>query len=183
MKHGPPLLRTIMSHQDRSAPLLYVPADGRSKMRFAAWQGGTPEIVSGFASRDAGRSTKGTGLSADARTTPSSGVDGPRCASVGPPVRRTPHASIESPAAAAATVAAPAMRAHSGHAARQRRRSGSATAAASSRVATPSFERISETWNFAVRSVMSRPSAICALLAPARSNSSTSHSRGVRMSG
>src|SRR5438874_10439372 len=84
-KHGPPLLRTIMSHQDRSAPLLYVPADRRSKMRFAAWQGGTPEIVSGFASLDAGRSTKGTGLSADARTTPSSGLDGPRCASVGPP--------------------------------------------------------------------------------------------------
>src|SRR2546427_2589111 len=122
MKHGAPLSRTITSHQDRSAPLLYVPADRRSKMRFAAWQGGTPGIVNGFTSLEAGRSTKGTGLSAEAGTRPSVGLEGPGCASVGPPVRRTPQASTASPAVAAATVVAPAIRAQSGHAAHQRRR-------------------------------------------------------------
>src|SRR6266567_4118459 len=123
--------------------------------RFATWQGGTPGIVNGFASLDAGMSAHGTGFSAEVRTDPWSGLDGPCCASVGTPVRSTPHASTPSPAAVAASVAAPAIRAQSGHPAHQGRRS-SLSEAASSRVPTPSFERISETWYFAPSRLMPR---------------------------
>ena len=58
-----------------------------------------------------------------------------------PPIANTLHASTASPDAATTIVAAPAMRAHAGHAAHQRRRSSSVSAAASTRVVTPSFER------------------------------------------
>src|SRR2546428_12212751 len=83
-----------------AAHLLYETADRRSKMRFAAWQGGTPGIVNGFTSLEAGRSTQGTGLSAEAGARPSGGPGRPRRASLGPPGRGAPPAKPPTPAGA-----------------------------------------------------------------------------------
>ena len=105
------------------------------------------------------------------------------CSSSLPALRRTPHARIPSPAIAADAVAASPIFAQMLARNHHGRRSLKARPAASSREPTPSFERISETWNFAVLSVMPRRSAIWALLAPERRSASTSHSRGVRISG
>src|SRR5439155_5563016 len=83
--------------------------------------------------------------------------------SVLPPLGR---ATTIAASAAALTDAAPAILAHSGQCAHHRRRSPMATAAASSRVATPSFERICETWYFAPSSEMLRRWAISSFVKP-----------------
>src|SRR5256885_12497964 len=72
-----------------------------------------------------------------------------------PFVAMTAHPNIASPATAATTVAAPAIFAQSGHAAHHGRPLGRQRAA-SSRLATPSFERISETWYLTASRVMPR---------------------------
>src|SRR6185503_1594539 len=58
-----------------------------------------------------------------------------------------------------------------------------ATAAASTRLATPSLPRMFETWTLAVFRVMNSSSAICWLLRPAATSRMTSASRSVSPSG
>src|SRR3989304_10293234 len=68
-------------------------------------------------------------------------------------------------------------------AAHQGRAASGRQAAASSRLLTPSFDRISETWYLAPSALIPSRPATCSLVRPSRSRSSTSDSRGVRISG
>jgi len=87
------------------------------------------------------------------------------------------------PSAAAVAAAAGPNLAQSGQRAHEPGRSSGRDAAASSRVATPSFERICETWYFAPSSEMSRRWAISSFVKPWPRRARTSRSRGVRTSG